>query len=251
MKIKEVFPSKIAICDDTRTELLDVCKIVDEFIATNLYQCNITYLAFQNGTDLLAAINKGQVFDVFILDVVMPLLNGIDLAEEIRATNSVAKIIFLTSTPEYAVASYRVDAFYYLLKPIKKEALLPLLEKASTDIFNVVEKYILVKGRLGLTKVQLNKLQYVEVLGRTIYFYLRSGEIVEGFGALAQFEYELLCNKQFIKPNRSYIVNMDYIKNLAPDGINTVTDAFIPVSRNMYKEIKQTYIRYCFDGGLE
>lgn len=239
---------KIAICDDNITELMNVCKIVDELIATSLSERKITYMAFKNGTDLLAAINKGQVFDIFLLDVVMPLINGIDVAAEIRVTNSVAKIIFLTSAPEYAVDSYRVNAFYYLLKPIKKEALLSLIEKACADIYNELTKHIIVKRGSGLVKVQLNTLQYIEVVGRTIHFYLTNGEVVDSIGTMASFEDELLSNSQFIKPYRSYIINMEYIKTLSPKGITTISGAFIPISRNIFKDIKQSYIDFTLKG---
>lgn len=238
---------KIAICDDNNMELSQISKIVEEFIDTRLSEHSITYSAFQNGTDLLVAIENGQVFDILVLDVVMPLINGIQLADEIRNKNTVSKIIFLTSSPEYAVDSYSVDAFYYLLKPIKKESLIPLLKKASSDIFDKVEKHIIVKCGTGLSKIFLNKLQYAEVMGRTICFHMRNGEVLESFRTMVQLEAELLTDKRFMKPHRSYIVNMDCIKNLSPEGITTITGAFIPISRNVYKEVKQAYIDYSFD----
>ena len=247
--MRKVCNLKIAICDDNNIELLKISKIVEEFIDAHLSEHSITYSAFQNGTDLLVAIEKGQVFDIFLLDVVMPLMNGIQLADEIRNKNTVSKIIFLTSAPEYAVDSYSVDAFYYLLKPIKKDGLIPLLEKAITDIFDKAEKHIIVKCVAGLSKIFLSKLQYAEVIGRTMCFHLKNGEDLESyFGTMSQLEAQLLPDKRFVKPHRSYIVNMDCIKNLVPEGITTVTGAFIPISRNIYKEVKQAYIDYSFDG---
>lgn len=242
---------RIAICDDNNIELLQIIRIVEEFIDTHLSDHSITCFAFQSSIDLLVAVQKGQAFDILLLDVVMPLMNGIQLAEEIRNKNTVSKIIFLSSAPEYAVDSYSVDAFYYLLKPIKKEKLLPILEKASADIFDKVENHIIVKSRTGISKIFLSKLQYIEVIKRTMYLYLRSGEILESFGTMVNFEAQLLPDKRFVKPHRSYIVNMDYIKNFSPDGITTTSCAFIPISRNIYKEVKQTYINYSFDGGKD
>lgn len=241
----------IAICDDNNIELLQISKIVEEFIDTHLVEHSITYSAFQNSTDLLLAIDNGKVFDILLLDIVMSPMNGIQLAYEIRNKNTVSKIIFLSSTPEYAVDSYSVDAFYYLLKPIKKERLIPLLERASTDILDKMGKYIIVKCRAGISKIFLSKLQYIEVIGRTICLHLKSGEVLESFGTMVNFEAQLLPDKRFAKPHRSYIVNMDYIKNFSPEGITTTTGAFIPISRNIYKEVKQVYIDYSFDGGKD
>lgn len=239
---------KIAICDDNSIELLYIIKIVEEFIDANLPKHSIAYSAFQNGTDLLVAIEKGNVFDILLLDVVMPLMSGIQLAVEIKGRNTVSKIIFLTSASEYAVDSYSVDAFYYLVKPINKEKLITLLEKASTDIFDKADKHIIVKCGTGLSKIFFGQLQYAEISGRTICFHLRNGEVLESFGTMVQLEALLLRDKRFVKPHRSYIVNMDCIKNLAADAITTSTGAYIPISRNIYREVKQAYIDYSFDG---
>lgn len=64
----------------------------------------------------------------------MPNMTGIEVASKIRKRNAISKIIFLTSSHEFAVDSYKVDAFYYSIKPIKKEGLIPLFEKACADI---------------------------------------------------------------------------------------------------------------------
>lgn len=78
--------------------------------------------------DLLAETEKGTRFDVILLDVLMPGETGIDAATEIRKFDRNVKIIFLTSSSEYAVQSYSVEAFYYQLKPICKEAFFSLMD---------------------------------------------------------------------------------------------------------------------------
>lgn len=218
---------------------MQISKIVEEFIKTHISEHSIQYSAYQNGVDLLFAIEKSQFFDILLLDVVMPMMNGIQLANEIRNTNRVSKIIFLTTAPEYAVDSYDVDAFYYLLKPIKNEKLIPLLEKACTDVLDHSEKYIIVKSGQNLSKIILSRLQYVEVNKRTLTFHLKNGEVLSSTGSMVQIEAMLLCEKRYIKPHRSYIVNMDCIKNFSQVGITTVTDDFIPVSRSIYREVKK------------
>lgn len=235
---------KIAICDDDNLELLEINGMVEEFIRSHSSEHRITSETFHNGLDLLAAIEKGLRFDIFLLDIIMPLIDGIELAKEIRNKDTIAKILFLTSSPDFAVDSYGVNAFYYLLKPIKKEELLPLLEKASAAVIDKSEKYVIVKNGTALTKIVLNKLQYAEVIGRTISFFLTNGETVESFATMTQIEAELLTDKRFVKPHRSYIVNMDCIKNFTPKGITTVTGALIPISRDVYKKVKQAYIDY-------
>lgn len=76
---------------------------------------------FYSSLELLASIEKGMRYDILFLDVILPNENGIDIAKEIRQYDSVMKIIFLTTSPEFAVQSYTVSAYFYQLKPIQEE----------------------------------------------------------------------------------------------------------------------------------
>ncbi len=238
---------KIAICDDDKDEAILISSLLKKFIASHLVDYTITFATYQNGVDLLDAIEKGQSFDVFLLDVIMPLVNGIEVATEIRILNSVSKIIFLTASPEFAVDAYGVEAFHYLLKPIKEESFFSVLNKACADSSSDAKKHIMVKRGNCVTKLLLNNLHYAEVVGHNIYFYLKTGELIQSMGTMSQLEVSLLKDKRFIKPHRSYIVNMDYIENLSSKGISMVRGAHIPISRSLQKEIMQVYISYSFD----
>lgn len=235
---------KIAICDDDKQELIKINQYVKEFINCGFVEGQIQIFSFENSMELIAQIEGGENFDVFLLDVIMPNLNGMDLASEIRSKDHVAKIIFLTSSPEFAVKSYSVSAFNYLLKPIQKDMLFSVLEKACGDISDTHKQYIIVKTQNSLMKIFFHELIYVEVIGRIIYFFQKNGVVIESINSISQIEGELLIDNRFIRPHRSYIVNMDYIKTLAKDGFTTTSNQIIPVSRNVFKEIKQAYFNY-------
>ncbi len=239
---------QIAVCDDNEVELKQIIQIVEAFKTSYFSRYDIRYETFRNGLDLLmAATEDGTHFDIIILDILMPLMTGIEVASEIRKRNSISKIIFLTSSHEFAVDSYKVDAFYYSLKPIKKEGLFPLLEKACANINNKKDHEIIIKYKTSLTKVFLHNIEYTEVAARTLYFHLTSGEVLETLGTLRQLENSLLSDKRFIKPHRSYIVNMDCINRITDKDIFTFSNKPIPISRGLYKTVKQAYIDYSFD----
>jgi len=237
---------KIAICDDDKRELLHISGLVNEYLSCGFTESKTEVCSFESSMRLLTQIENGIHFDVFLLDVIMPNINGIGLAAKIRKIDQVAKIIFLTSSSEFAVDSYSVGAFNYLLKPIQKNPLFSVLEKACQDILSGLKQYIVVKTPANLSKVFLHELIYVEVTGRTVCFYQKGGITLESTSTISQVEAILLLDKRFIKPHRSYIINLDYIKNLSQDGFTTTSDLFIPVSRNVYKEVKQAYINYSF-----
>lgn len=237
---------KIAICDDNKQELIKIGQFVDEYISCGFAQREMEVRSFESSTELINQLERGKHFDIFLLDIIMPGLNGMELASEIRLKDQVSKILFLTSSPEFAVESYSVGAFHYLLKPVQKDKLFSVLKKADKDICNSMKKCIVVKTQTGIFKMFLGDLIYVEVMGRTIFFHQTNGDIIAGNSTISQVEAVLLEDKRFIKPHRSFIVNLDFIKNLSQDGFTTTSSVLIPISRNVFKEVKQLYINYSF-----
>jgi DNA-binding LytR/AlgR family response regulator len=236
----------IAICDDDSAEIQTIVEIAHEYKTLHIDEYDVKYKAFFSGDDLLQALERGEVYNIFLLDVIMPFINGIDVAKELRLRDNEAKIIFLTSSPEFAVASYSVDAFYYLLKPVTKEKLYVVLEKAAAEIISMAGKSILIKSHKDLYKIYLHNIEYVEVNGRRLVFHLRNGNTLESTGALSEIEKVLLGHRQFIKPHRSYIINMDHIDTLTINQVKTSSHMPIPISRVNYPDIKKAYIEYSF-----
>ena len=106
---------KIAICDD-ETEFLD---LLSESLASRCraHQLTLQLYRFTNGDELISA-HRAYGMDLILLDMIMPLLSGMDTARELRQHDPHVPIIFLTSSPEFALESYEVRTFWYLLKPL-------------------------------------------------------------------------------------------------------------------------------------
>lgn len=250
LKVVEI-KVRIAICDDNSAELEKCKNIVDEFIDSKLSERQITADTFTNGNDLLFCIAKNGSFDLLILDIIMPGMNGIELAEEIRQADERCKIVFLTSSPEFAVNSYKVDAFYYLLKPFSTVELKSLLDKALDEMVEEKSNCIIVKEKGKLTRVQINTIQYVESMKHTIFFHLHNNDVISCYGTLNEFSDILLCNKQFIKCYKSFIVNMDYVLSISSKEFTMYDKALVPISKKIYQDVKNTYIGYIFERGKD
>jgi DNA-binding LytR/AlgR family response regulator len=237
---------KIAICDDNKHDLLQICKFVDEFLSYDFADKKIEIHSFESSLELINELENGKYFDLFLLDIILPGITGMELATDIRSKDPVGKIIFLTSSPEFAIESYSVSAFSYLLKPIQKDKLFSILSKAIKDFYSKKKKYIIVKTQMGMFKIFMNELIYIDVIKRTTFFHQTNGVVIESFTTLSKVEMVLLTDKRFIKPHRSYIVNLDYIKNLSQYGFTMINNQLIPISRNTFKDVKQAYINYSF-----
>ena len=101
---------KVAFCDDDVSVLGEVSALVDQYRVERNQE--IGYAAFKSPLELLAEVERGMRFDILFLDVIMPGQNGISAAKEIRKYDCSVKIIFLTSSSEFAVQSYTVNAFF-------------------------------------------------------------------------------------------------------------------------------------------
>ena len=235
----------IAVCDDDKQVLFELEQLLQEYLGKYSVDCTIKICPFRSSMELLAQIENGRCFDLYLLDIIMPGLNGIKLAAKIRKADSVSKIVFLTSSSEYAVDSYSVDAFHYLLKPVQKEKLFLVLDKASADFNSTSLQSIVIKSQGTLCKILFRDLVYVEVVGRMLRLQQKDGTLTESIGTLSQIENLILSDKRFIKPHRSYIVNMDYVRELSLHGLTT-GNLCIPVSRNTFKEVKAAYLSYFF-----
>ena len=110
-----------AICDDDNTDRILVGKILQEKMKNRREPLTIEY--FECGEDLVEKYESGkQKYDLLILDIYMKYMDGMDAAKRIRRYDRNAAIIFLTTTPDYAVESYEVRATDYLLKPVSEGA---------------------------------------------------------------------------------------------------------------------------------
>ena len=139
-----------------------------------------------------------------------------------------------------------MGAFYYTIKPIWKEKLVLLLDKVITEIKVDLGSSFLIKSKIGLTRIYTKRLEYTEVIGRTIFYHMTDGTVIEAVGSMVELEEELLEYPCFVKPHRSYIINMDFIDTLSQREIITRSHAMIPIAKANYKAVKSAYISYSF-----
>jgi len=238
---------QIAVCDDNIEELSDIVQLINLYrSAKNIY---FDYSVFPNGFDLVSALEKGKRFDIYCLDIIMPGFTGIDVAKEIRAFDKTAPILFLTSSPEYALESYSVKAINYVLKPVTKEKLFfafdDMLEQISVKKDDDV---IIVKSNEGIQKILISNLVFAEVIGRNVLYHMLSGKVIKCTEPFSSVCDNLLKYGCFIKTHRSYIVNMQYVDTIEERQVTLQTLSSVPVAQGKAREIKQQYLAYQMEG---
>lgn len=232
---------RIAICDDDKEELSHISGLIAEYQLSR--EVSIESRLFYNVTDFLCDAGGGG-YDLVLLDVLMPEVSGIQAAQELRKLDKNVKLIFISASPEFAVESYSVGAYNYLLKPTDADSLFPLLDRVVSELAVHEEQSFVLKKRAGVVRIFFAGLEYVEVTNKTVAFHLADGVTREVTAALADFEGKLLSRPEFFKPHRSYLVNLKYIQSIDGDCIITKNGHSIPVSRLRRNQARNAYLSF-------
>ena len=161
---------KIAICDDETWFLQQAANFVQEYLHGHPELSGQIH-TFQYGQDLLYQVEETGGFDLYLLDIIMPGLNGIQTGQQLRELSDGGEIVYLTTSSDYAVDSYSVRAFFYLLKPLEKKRLFEVLDAAVKKLNDRRSKVILITTKDGPRRILLDQILYVERVGRSLRYY--------------------------------------------------------------------------------
>ncbi len=232
---------RIAICDDDERELHHLSDLLTMYQSDR--RGSVDWCVYSNGTDFLCEMRGGE-YDLVLLDILMPGINGIQVARELRERDQNVRIILLSSTPEFAVESYNVGAYHNLLKPADSNLLFQLLDKVEDELTVQEEQGFLLRNREGVFKIVYTNLEYVEVINKTVFFYLTDGVIHEVSGSLTDFEEKFSDRTDFVKTHRAYLVNLGCVRSIDANFVVTRSGHRIPVSRPRRKQVRETYMSF-------
>ena len=229
----------IAVCDDQEKELAALEALIKAWQKERQHQTRVKI--FRNAVELLDAARRER-FTLYLLDVMMPGMDGMEAAREIRSFDAAAELVFLTASAGFAYESYSVHAMEYLLKPIVSRSLYPILDKLYLREQRPQDA-LTVKAGATLIRIPFSRLAYVEVNQKHLYFNLTDGSVREVAGSLRRYEDKLLAREEFMRIHRSYIVNMFQIEEFGPTGVRTFTGQNLPVSRLIYPQLQKDYLK--------
>lgn len=234
---------KIAICDDEEIFRLRICNLLDEYASLHK-DITITMSAFSSADDCLRAVEKFGGFDIYILDIVMPGMNGIELGTELRQYGADGDILYLSSSSDYAIDSYKVDASNYILKPIIKSDFLNAIEKVVSTIQNTTKTNIIVKTKEATVRIPLSDILYAQLHRRTVLYYLANGDVIESITIRVPFVdvlKEALANKQFVLCGTSLAFNLHNIVSVGTEEIIFTGNRSILFSKNVCRNVRSLW----------
>ena len=234
----------IAILDDIRSEAEKICLLAKSFAATIAYP--VTIQIFENSFELFDCIEKQGGFDIYLLDIIMPYITGIQVAEQLRKRGERCEIVFLTTSFEYGVDAFGVHAAGYLVKPVAERDLSEVLSRALVQMKRFDRPPVFIKIKGGIRKVLAEEIVMIESFNHHSELTLSDGQSLKTPTTLGQLEDVLKTYKEFCFPHRSYIVNLDYVKGIQ-NSCFLLPDRVVPIAKSLYRKVKEYYLHHCFE----
>ncbi len=189
-------------------------------------ECEIEATIYSDGDELVEGY-RAQ-FDIILMDVEMPFLDGMAAAAEIRKVDQEVVIIFITNMAQYAIKGYAVDAMDYVLKPISYFAFSQRLERAVSRMKKREKHFVVIPAKGGTLKLETSQIYYVESLGHNLVFHTTHGEMVAS-GTMQKLEEEMEAY-HFSRGNKGYLINLMHVDGVQ-DGCARIHGQLLPLSR--------------------
>jgi len=235
----------LCICDDDPRDIAYIQALAECFAGEHP-EFPLKLQTFSSSFDLLEHLNEKGGFDLYLLDILMPHLQGLELAQRIRERNEAAELVFLTSSPEYALDAFEVAACGYLLKPVDREKFDKVLLTAVHRLTQPENLYLLLKTRDGMRKLLFRDLVMVESFNHDRICTLADGSKATTADTLTSILARLSHDPRFFSPHRAYIINLEHISALNTSDLLMSTGQRVPVSRASFSALKKAYVDYLF-----
>lgn len=238
----------IAICDDDAAERAKTRALLDAYLDGRGMAARVR--EFTAGKELLFAAEE-EPFDVYLLDVVMPEMNGIELGVSLRGTDRTGAIVYLTTSEDFAIDSYAARAFWYLVKPVKPDKLYPVLDMAFDALRYKEEAGVQVRTQDGSVRLLFDEIYYVESVERRLNYVYRGGA-AESQADTASFQQKvapLLADKRFYRCGASLVLNLQHVKAVDRSGVTLDTGEQLEIPRRAAAELRAAWQRYWLEGG--
>lgn len=239
---------RIALCDDEERELHETGAMLHAYLQARP-DLHGQVETFQTGAALLERTSIAK-FDLYILDILMPELSGIDTGRQLRALDKAGEIIFLTSSNDFAADSYDVQAFFYLLKPVEKAKLFEVLDNAVEKRNRRQNSAVIVATASGPQRILLESILYVERVGRCMRYWCTDG-VFDSQTIRVPFREAaapLLADRRFCLCGASFVLNFQHVAGVNGQAALLDNQGTVTLPRTAAADFKRAWGNYWLEG---
>lgn len=225
---------RIAICDDRQEDREYVRQLTARWAQQRGNQVEMT--EFCSAEKFLFSCPQPD-FDLLLLDIEMGEMDGVSLAKQVRRTNELMQIVFITGYSDYITEGYEVAALHYLMKPVKEEKLFAVLDRAVERLHKNT-KVLTLETAEEMVRVPLYQVSALEVQRNYVTVHARQDYTVKK--SLSELMEQL--DERFFRVGRSAVVNLNDISRVTRSDIYLTDGRSIPLPRGAYDKLNRAII---------
>ena len=228
---------KIGIVENEQKDADSLSSLLNEYQKSTGASFDI--FLFKNAFDFL---DKKERFDMHCLDIMMPGIDGMSLANRIREFDESVIIVFVTNMSAYAIKGYEVNAFDYIVKPIAKTHLFKSLDRIIKIFSSKNNHTITIKSNNQLNKIDINNIYYIKIESHFMT-YVTAKSNYDTWGSLSS-ELSKLPDSNLIRINANQVANVTHIIKVGAKEVVLDNGESLKLSRNYASDAKKSIINY-------
>ena len=228
---------RVAIVDDSTTDAEFVQRILNSW--ADLRQANIQAEVFPSAEAFLFRYAEDKDWDILLLDIEMGAMDGVTMAKRVRQDNEAVQIVFITGYSDYIAEGYEVAALHYLMKPVNREKLLTVLDRAI-EKRKQEERCLNLEAYGEMVRIPFYEIRFLDVHQNYVTVHAKADYTVKR--TLGDFEKEL--DERFCRVGRGMILNLKYIQRVTKTEVRLSDGTVLPLPRGAYEPLNRAIISH-------
>ena len=228
---------RVAVVDDRITDADYVQSILNSWAEQR--QAEIRVEMFNSAEAFLFRYAEDKDWDILLLDIEMGAMDGVTMAKRVRQDNEAVQIVFITGYSDYIAEGYEVAALHYLMKPVNREKLLTVLDRAL-EKRKQEERCLNLEAYGEMVRIPFYEIRYLDVHQNYVTVHAKADYTVKR--TLGEFEKEL--DQRFCRVGRAMILNLKYIQRVTKNEVRLSDGTVLPLPRGAYEPMNRAIIQH-------
>ena len=228
---------RVAIVDDSVTDARFVESILTDWAGEK--QTAIQAEVFSSAESFMFRYAEDKEWDILLLDIEMGAMDGVTMAKKVRAYNEAVQIVFITGYSDYIAEGYEVAALHYLMKPVNREKLMTVLDRAL-EKRKQEERCLNMEAYGEMVRIPFYEIRYLDVHQNYVTVHAKADYTVKR--TLGDFEKEL--DDRFCRVGRGMILNLKFIQRVTKTEVRLSDGTVLPLPSGAYEPLNRAIIAH-------
>ena len=228
---------RVAIVDDSSVDAAFVEDVLNTWAQDR--QAGVQAQRFTSAEKVLFRYADDKDWDILLLDIEMGAMDGVTMAKRVRQDNEAVQIVFIPGYSDYIAEGYEVAALHYLMKPVNKDKLFTVLDRAL-EKRKQEERCLNLEAYGEMVRIPFYEIRYLDVHQNYVTVHAKQDYTVKR--TLGDVEKEL--DDRFSRVGRSMIVNLKYIQRVTKTDVYLSDGTVLPLPRGAYEPLNRAIITH-------